>query len=190
MTDHDQEQQSEHGPIRITDKREQRRQEAADRAAAAQHPVVTPPPLETVDEALGRVDRIQQLQDKGRLPAGLTSNEQADLLELQALEQQAMEAQQEQDGESIDVLTAFVVFVGHDGSARASSDMNAVYSIDREANVDDMFSGCSLVVRDINASMASKHTVFGLQVSAQAMSQQAQAAKMMQGLNTTTGRHR
>lgn len=179
----------EHGPIVITDKREQKRQEAAERARQkaeeTQHPagtgVVEGEPLETVDETLARIDRIQQLQEKGR-EGELTEEEGGELLQLQVAEEEARQEAALGEGETVSALTAFLVIVGHDGSARATSDVNSNLLIDREANVDDMFTGASIVVRDINAATTSKHVVFGLNVSAAAMAEKQQALQMAQRL--------
>lgn len=183
--DQGQDQYGEHGPVRIVDKREEKRAAARARAEAAQHPAGSQAAgeYETVDETLSRIDRIHQLQEKGRTSPEnppLTEQEQAELLELQAAEDQARDEQEAEDGDAVPALTAFLVIVGHDGSARATSDVNINMVIDREANVDDMFSGASIVIRDINAAMAGKHTVFGLQVSAQAMKEKAYASQLMQ----------
>lgn len=165
----------EHGPIIITDKREQKRQAAREKAQAANHPAAegTEPAAVTID----RLERIQQIVEAGR-ERDLTAEEAKELLDLQAAEDQ--QRQDEAPPDAIPALTAFLVIVGHDGSARATSDVNVNLLIDREANVDDMFTGASLVVRDINAATTSKHVVFGLNVSAQAMQEKAQAMRMVQ----------
>lgn len=183
-------------PIVITDKREQKRLEAAERARRlaeeAEHPSAegTEPAAETIlrlegatetEQAMARIDRIQQLQEKGRqIGVTLTEEERGELLTLQAEEDEAHQEQKRAAENVTEALTAFLVIVGHDGSARATSDVNMDLVIDREATVDDMFGGSSIVIRDINAAMASKHTVFGLNVSAQAMQEKAMATRLLQ----------
>lgn len=188
-------------PVRITDKREQKRAEAEaarierEAAAAASkeaHPSsggqdevegIAPelePGEETVDEALARIDRIQILKEKWATAEGLTEEEGHELLNLQAQQQEADQA----GGVAHEALTAFLVIVGHDGTAQATHDVNINLSIDREATVDDMYHGVCIVKRDIDASITSRQVVFGLNVSAQAMQEKAaaiQQASMMQG---------
>lgn len=175
-------------PVTIIDKRARKRAEDAEALAAQLVP-------ETVDDAMARVDRMEELLKKGMLSAakgtpGLTDDERAELLALQVREDVEREKAQQAQGDLIPALTAFLVIVGHDGSARATSDVNTNLVIDREATVDDMFSGASLVVRDINAATNSKHVVFGLSVSAQAMQEKQQATAAMARLHPPTSRNR
>ena len=59
-------------------------------------------------------------------------------------------------------------------------------SLERLAGIDDMYSASSIVVRDIQASMTSKQVVFGLQVSAQAMSEKKTAQQLVQRYQTAS----
>lgn len=175
-------------PVTITDKRARKRQEDAEALAAQLEP-------ETVDDALARVDRMEELLKKGTLSAAnggpeLTEDERTELLALQVREDMERDKAEQAEGDLIPALTAFLVIVGHDGSARATSDVNTNLVIDREATVDDMFAGASIVVRDINAATNSKHVVFGLSVSAQAMQEKQQRTAVMSKLHPSTSRNR
>lgn len=187
-------------PVRVTDKREQRRLEAeAARQLAEEQALQSPEqpdgetaPLEddtVLADTIARVDRIQELRAKHSEPGGMTSEEGQELLRLQGEQEEADRAAQ--DG--VQAMTAFIVIIGHDGSAVASHDLNQTVFIDREATTDDMYSGAAIVVRDIEAAIASKHVVFGLSVSAQAMREKAgaiQQAQMLQGRSPNLGRRR
>jgi hypothetical protein len=122
-----------------------------------------------------RQQRIEELREMGR-EAQLTAEQAGELLRLQAAEEQGLD----EENQVTPALTAFLVIIGHDGTATATHDVNLLMSLDRLATVDDMDSGCALVRRDIQASMTAKQVVFGLQVSAQAMGEKAQAMRMAQ----------
>ncbi len=179
------EQQPPAAPVLITDKRQQKREEAETKRLEQEivkrmHDEELPPGAESTDEAMARVDRIQALREKWQA-GSLDADEQAELLQLQG---EQAEAENGAGDGTIDARTAFLVIIGHDGSARATSDVNTLLTIEHEANVDEMFTGACIIKRDIEASIASKHVVFGLNVSAQAMQEKAMAiqqANMMQG---------
>lgn len=177
-----------HEPVTITDKRGrgqgtglQPGQEALPQAVAEQANEV---PSE-LDEALMRVDRIQELQEKGRaeLNGGppLSGAESAELLRLQA-EQQAVDTAEPQVRQA---RTAFLVIVSYDGSVEATHNVNLELEIEREANVEDMFAGVSAVARDIQASLTAKHVVFGMQ---QGVAQLAERQRGMQAAQALQGK--
>lgn len=151
---------------------------------------------ETTDEAMERVDRIQELREKGQksLDGGppLSNDEQAELLRLQAEQQEADVAA------NVGVhaaRTAFLVVVGYDGSAVATHDVNLELEIEREASIDDMYAGAALVVRDIEASLAAKHVVFGMQQGVQQLAARqrdlsAASALQTRGINPQQLRRR
>lgn len=140
---------------------------------------------ETTDEVMARVDRIQELRDKGRasLDGGppLTNEEQAELLRLQA-EQEAADKQAAKAGEVMQARTAFLVIIGYDGSATATSDVNTSLEIEHEASIDELYTGSALVVRDIEASLAAKHVVFGMQQGVQQLAARQQDISAAQQL--------
>lgn len=180
----------EHGdlPVRVIDKREQKRLEAeAARNAAAEAPATEELSTEAkvivggdADEEAAtllrqnRQARIEELKTKGRdFATPLSEEEGQELLRLQAEEDSAR--QEEEANAGIPARTAFLVIMGHDGTAQASSDCNLDVVIDREASIEDMYAGAAIVIRDIEASITAKHVVFGMQVSAQAMQEKAAA---------------
>jgi uncharacterized Zn finger protein (UPF0148 family) len=184
-----------HGPgcpaveVRVTDKREQRRLEAEQRrleaeatAAEAASLVDTSDPAgEGIAEGMQRVDRIAEFRAKAAAGEELTDEEQQELLRLQGEQMEAEKAAEEAEL-GVSAKTAFLVIIGHDGSATATTDMDQLVNIDREASIDDMYAGASIVVRDIEASLAAKHVVFGIQVAGQAMAEKRQAVQTMQNL--------
>ena len=169
------------GVVRVVDKRGAKRQEEA--LAADDYLEPTEPP--TLDHTERQV-RINELRDIHQLNGKLLEEEAAELLRLQVEEEEGAS----QPSERTQLMTAFLVLVGHDGSVTATSDVNLEMDLDRVANVDDMDAGCHIVTRDIAASMTAKQVVFGLQVSAQAMQQQSQQAQMMQRLSPNLGGRR
>lgn len=157
------------GPVRVTDKRgktepapELSIENSAVLAGGIGAPVAE---FETTDEVMARIDRIQELREKAGESA-LTTEEQAELMRLQG-EQEAADKQAEEADDSVDAVTAFLVVVYPDGSSRASTDVNMNLTIDREANIDDMFAACSLVMRDIDATITARNVVFGMQQGVQ-----------------------
>jgi hypothetical protein len=130
-------------------------------------------------------DKRKKAGEPPPMHPALSQEEAAALMQQQVQEELERDGEKRDAGEVRQALTAFLVVVGHDGSAVATSDVNTQLVIDREATVDDMFAGASIVVRDINAATTSKHVVFGLNVSAQAMQEKAMAAQLAQqnGLN-------
>ena len=169
------------GVMRVVDKRGAKRQEEALAADDYVEPT-EPPPLDHTE----RQDRINELRHTHQLNGKLLEEEAAELLRLQVEEEEGAS----QPSERTQLMTAFLVLVGHDGSVTATSDVNLEMDLDRVANVDDMDAGCHIVARDIAASMTAKQVVFGLQVSAQAMQQQSQQAQMMQRLSPNIGGRR
>lgn len=168
------------GVVRVVDKRGAKRQEEALAANDYVEPT-EPPPLDHTERQV----RINELRDIGRL-GPLDPEQAAELLRLQVEEEEGAS----QPSERTQLMTAFLVLIGHDGSVTATSDVNLEMDLDRVANVDDMDAGCHIVTRDIAASMTAKQVVFGLQVSAQAMQQQSQQAQMMQRLSPNLGGRR
>ena len=169
------------GVVRVVDKRGAKRQEEVLAANDYVEPT-EPPPLDHTE----RQDRINELRHTHQLNGKLLEEEAAELLRLQVEEEEGAS----QPSERTQLMTAFLVLVGHDGSVTATSDVNLEMDIDRVANVDDMDAGCHIVTRDIQASMTAKQVVFGLQVSAQAMQQQSQQAQMLQRLAPNVGGRR
>ena len=164
--------------VRIVDKREERRIAAQQaKEQAEQQPPLTVVSAGEEEESVDLANlryRIEALRQK----QSLSPEEQQELLSLQAQEQEAIDAG---NVEVTNAVTAFLVIIGHDGSARADANVNLVMALDREANYNDLTTGCALVARDVQASDAAQQVVFGLGVSAQAMAQQKQAAQMMAG---------
>lgn len=192
-------------PVRVVDKREQRRLEAeAARQAAALAEVeedseptaeakiiIASDAEEEVASLLrqNRQDRIAELQEKGRdFETPLSPEEGQELLRLQAEEESARAEEEANAG--IPARTAFLVIMGHDGTATASSDCNQNVVIDREASIEDMYAGAAIVLRDIEASITAKHVVFGMQVSAQAMQEKAMAVRTAQAMQQQGRRRR
>lgn len=192
-------------PVRVIDKREQRRQEAearkqaeelaASEAGTTDHIIQLTELQEQVAEAeqsvltQRRQDRIEELKTKGRdIATPLSEEEGQELLRLQAEEEAAR--QEEEANAGIPARTAFLVIMGHDGTATASSDCNQDVVIDREASIEDMYAGAAIVLRDIEASITAKHVVFGMQVSAQAMQEKAQALAAARAMQARGGGRR
>lgn len=156
----------EGAPIRIVDKREERRLEAEARKAAEE--TTSPAPV---------ADPEARLAELRSLDRELTEEERAELLDIQVALQPDGD-----DSQVVEARTAFLVVCYHDGRAVALSDVNTELSIDHLANVDEMYTGAAIVLRDIEASLAAKHVVFSMQVAGQAMAEKAQAVRAMQGL--------
>ena len=172
------------GVVRVVDKRGAKRQE--EQSPTDDDVDSTEPPLSLEDHHTERQVRISALRNIHQLKGSLTAAQAAELLHLQVEEEEGAT----QPSERTQLMTAFLVLVGHDGSVTATSDVNLEMDLDRVANVDDMDAGCHIVARDIAASMTAKQVVFGLQVSAQAMQQQSQQAQMMQRLSPNIGGRR
>lgn len=77
-------------------------------------------------------------------------------------------------------ITAFLVVVGADGSAFATSELAKLGEIlpAREATIPDMRRACQEVVHDINAMQTSQQTVGLMQQSAQQLAEQARNEKI------------
>lgn len=131
-----------------------------------------------------RQQRIEELRAIGA-ERDLTQEEAGELLRLQAAEDTGVA-----EDAVYPVATAFLVLVHHDGTVQANPDVNIIMAAERLASIDDMYAGCSVVVRDIQASMTAKQVVFGLQVSAQAMQEKSRAVQMAQSLQQPGGRRR
>ena len=139
-------------------------------------PETGPPPVMREGDLTARQQRIEELKTVGR-DSQLTAEQGAEMLRLQAAEDEdAVE------DDSVLALTAFIVVIGHDGSVKASHDVNQALSLDRLATIDDMDAGCAIVRRDIQASMTAGQVVFGLQVSAQAMGEKKASMDAMNRL--------
>lgn len=166
----------EGAPIRIVDKR----QEARDAAAAAKleaealgeeaaslqqgdHPI-----SEETHLVVNRLERMQELQGIGHT-RDLTDSEKAELLRLQAEEEESRQEEAAQAG--LDVRVAFMVIVDHDGRAWATTDTEQVLSVDRLPTVDDMYAAVCIVKRDIEASTSARHVTGQLRQTAQAAMQ-------------------
>lgn len=67
-----------------------------------------------------------------------------------------------------DALTAFLVFVTHDGTVIATSELDNEVTIERAATIADMRRACQEVVHDINISLTSEQTAQHLQAMLQA----------------------
>ncbi len=146
---------------RITDKRGQNRR-----------------PPEAQPEASLFSERIEVLRAI-HAERPLTEEEQSELLHLQALEAELQQSEPQQASEDAPrVTTAFLVLVQPDGQVVATSDMSTRFYSERAANVNDMYSGCQLVVRDIQASITSQHTIAMMQQQMEAARQQAMAAQL------------
>lgn len=171
--------------ITITDKRRQPKVQVTEVDATVQpvDPEDADHEDDQLEQALSRVDRIQALQEKARQKGvTLSDDEKALLLQLQAEEEQ----EREDAGPEYDraAMTAFVIVIDHNGGATASSDLNEHLLIDREATVDDMFAGAQNVIRDIQAATTARHVVFGMQVTAQAMTEKRAAVQTLDRMRT------
>lgn len=192
-------------PVIVRDLREEKRAAAAAARAAkeAEPVVVTPEDVaataqdesddvllvaapDTAELSVNRQARLEELYAKARADTELTDDEKVEMLRLQGEEQDA--AKEAEANAPLAVRTAFLVIIGHDGTATATSDCNQSIEIDREASIDDMYAGAAIVLRDIDASIAAKHVVFGLNVSAQAMQEKQMAVRAMQQLQQPGGR--
>lgn len=126
---------------------------------------------------------ITDKRGRGAAPAPahpeLTPEQAEELMQQQVRDELQRE---EETSDAIPALTAFLVVIDHLGGAKAMSDCNTNVHIDREATVDDMHNGCSLVMRDIQAATTAKHVVFGMQVSAAALQEKRAAVGMLDGL--------
>lgn len=159
-------------PVRITDKRKEKAEAARRRAEEVGHPSV-----QGSSEAVltvNRLERIHELTKKAKLPTeeggapALSDEEQAELLRLQAEEDAAAEEEAKQAENTIEARTAFYVVLMHDGSVRVEPDCNTLLSLDHMPTVDEMYTGMSLGISDIQAAKAARHTMFQLQQQASA----------------------
>lgn len=127
---------------------------------------------------------VTDKRKKGAAPAPehpvLTEGEADALLAQQVREE--LEREENAEPEGLPALTAFYVVIDHQGGAKAMSDCNTMLHLDREATVDDMHNGCSIVLRDIQAATTAKHVVFGMQVSAAAMQEKRAAVQTLDSL--------
>lgn len=159
-------------PVRVTDKRGKQPEPSIENSAVIAGSIGAPVgglftdevEGETTDEVMARVDRIQELRGKA-LDDTWTPEEREELLRLQGEQEEADKQASSED--SIDAVTAFLVIVYRDGSARATTDVNTMLTIDREANIDDMYGASSQVLRDIDATVTARNVVFGMQQGVQ-----------------------
>lgn len=78
------------------------------------------------------------------------------------------------------VHTAFVVFVDLDGNTHATVDLAVVDSIrpSRPATADDIYSGTSIIRRDIEAELSGQHAAMAMQNMAMVAQQRMQEAQI------------
>lgn len=124
-----------------------------------------------------RQARINELRDLAGERA-LTQDEAAEMLRLQAAEEQGLD-----EAQTYPAVTAFLVVVHHDGSVQATPDVNLIMSLERMATVDDMYGALAIVQRDIESSITAKQVVFASQMASKALQEQAQARQMVDRLN-------
>lgn len=170
----------------ITDKRGQNKLEEELKAVKDELHVLESSSQETTELKVNREERIAELKDllSGE---GFSADDPVDawreeLLRLQAEQDSADQEDADRFADYQKGVTAFLVIVDHQGKATATSDVNMDIIVDREATIDDMYAGCSVVLRDIQASMTAGQVVFGLQVSAQAMKEKNAAMQVAQSL--------
>lgn len=96
------------------------------------------------------------------------------------------EESEEDEDVAPNALTAFLVIVGPDGAAFATSELAKIGEIlpARDATVADMRRACQEVVHDVNAMQISQQTVGLMQQSAQQMAEEARNAKIAQKLQS------
>lgn len=154
--------------IVITDKRELKRLAAqAKEQLEAEQVNLAMNPATLADDSVGDgVSAIEALRAK---VANGTASEQEkeEFLRMQA------EAEPEPTEPGIDCLTAFYVVIGHDGGAVAFADEGQTINVDRQPTIDDYYSACALVQRDIQNALAGR-------ASAQAILQQTQVLAQQQ----------
>lgn len=141
------EDQEQGGPPRVVDKRGQKKDEPQPETVEK---VIIPDeedPAPTSEELEAGLERIQELRRKFSEDGTLSDEDAQELLDLQA------RMQPTQDQQVTRCVTAFVVVLNHDGSVYATSDLNAPFMLDREANLHDMTAGSAIVMRDIQTSV-------------------------------------
>lgn len=97
------------------------------------------------------------------------------VLEVQALVSEDAEAA---PSDATRVLTAFVVYIGHDGHAVADSNLDRVFDVDRTATLNDMWIGAATVQRDIQESSTAQRTLVMMDQRAQALQAQMMQQRM------------
>lgn len=109
-----------------------------------------------------------------------------DILDFDSLSPEQREALQraaEQHPEAAaDKVTTAFLLVYKDGRWMATPDVSTPLVLAREASTDDIWDGCTKVVRDIDISETAQAVVGFQQQLAMQMAQQRQAQKIAQGL--------
>jgi len=80
-----------------------------------------------------------------------------------------------------EVETAFVVFLDEEGTWVGASDLTLVKPM-RQANLNDMFAGCSTVVSDVQASKTAQHVQAMQMATMRQMQEQMQSQQILQRL--------
>lgn len=93
--------------------------------------------------------------------------------------------------DTLDARAAFLVILGSNGAALATADLNAITKLPGglpPASLDDMYSGVSLVKRDLDANTTMLNVLQGLQQQAMAAQRAQQTQQQVQDLNLNGGR--
>jgi hypothetical protein len=142
------------------------------------------------------VDEIEaRLQAERELDEELARRSAYDISPAAAPDDEELDHAHDEADVAPNAITAFLVVVGPDGGAFATSELTKITEVlpQREATVQDMRRACQDVVFDVNAMQTAQQTVAVMQQQAQAMADQARNAKIAAKLQSkgihVPGRH-
>lgn len=79
--------------------------------------------------------------------------------------------------------TAFLVIVGADGNINVTGNLDVEVAVDRPVTPDDIYSACSLIIKDVQVQQTAALVQAGLLQMGSMMQQQAQHEQIRNRLN-------
>lgn len=107
------------------------------------------------------------------------------------MEGRSVQVSEIKEKETVEVVTAFVVYQTQDGSWMATNDFSKTMKMSRMASPDEMYGACAIVRKDIAVQETAAHVLMGLQQQARKAMEDMQNQQVMSqlggGLNGQPG---